>query len=52
MKNYAVTTVFTNVAFIEAADEAEAEELALAEMETEYGLAPGQAYMDEIKEVK
>lgn len=50
--NYAVEVSFNHVMFIEAEDKDTASEEALDQFEEMYGLAPGQAFVEEIKEVK
>lgn len=51
-KGYAVTVAFNQVFFLDAESKEIAEELAMEQMEDEYGLAPGQAYVDAIEELK
>ena len=52
MTNYAVTVAFNEVIFVEAESKELAEEDAIDQLTAEYGLAAGQAYVDEITEVK
>ena len=52
MKNYVVNCSINETMFIEAEDADTAADIAIAQMETGYDVAPGQAEVNSIEEIK
>ncbi len=50
--NYAVNLTFNQTLFVEADDKEEASDVATEQFEEIYGLAPGQAEVNSIEEIK